>query len=622
MTGKAAALAIVFALAAGIAQVNGSVSGTVSDPTGAVIVGASVELTNTQTNLKRQTTTDSAGRYQFNALPAGQYELSVRSPGFKNFTRKALAVGSTPVTVNVTLEAGSVSESVEVTAVARLSGGLNASFGQARAPARGIRDRRFKFNTEQYDNWKENEFLPAKGNPLSTFSADVDTASYSNVRRFLNEGRLPPPDAVRIEELLNYFSYDYPDPAGKEPFSVTTGVAGCPWKPDHKLVHIGLRTKSVDMSRLPRANLVFLLDVSGSMQAPNKLPLVKSSIRLLAEQPREQDSVAIAVYAGAAGMALAPTPGSEKARIVEAIESLHAGGSTNGAEGIRLAYRLARESFVTGGINRVILATDGDFNVGVSSDGELVRMIEAEREAGVFLSVLGFGMGNVKDSKMEKLADHGNGNYAYVDNLREARKVLVEQMSGTLLTVAKDVKLQVEFNPERVKAYRLIGYENRVLRPEEFNDDKKDAGDMGAGTSVTALYEVIPAGSSEKVPGVDELRYQRGDARTAAAASKELAMIKFRYKPPSEDKSELFTQVVLDSDRSFADAGREMRFAAAVAEYGLILRQSQFAKGASLEHARSAAEQARGEDRSGYRAEFIELIKAAQRLAHSGGGVE
>ena len=465
-------------------------------------------------------------------------------------------------------------------------------------------------------------FWTSGGIPLSTFSADVDTASYSNVRRFLRERRLPPPDAVRIEELINYFSYDYPEPAGTEPFSVTTGVAGCPWKPGHQLVHIGLRTRSVDISKLPPANLTFLIDVSGSMNEPNKLPLVKQSMRMLVEQLREQDRVAIAVYAGAAGMVLPPTPGTDRARIAAAIESLQAGGSTNGAEGIRLAYQLARDGFIKGGNNRVILATDGDFNVGVSSDGELVRLIEMEREAGVFLSVLGFGMGNLKDSKMEKLADKGNGNYAYIDSLREARKVLVEQVAGTLLTVAKDVKFQVEFNPARAKAYRLIGYENRVLRPEEFNDDKKDAGDIGAGIAVTAIYEVIPAGSPEDVPGVDELRYQRGNTPTPAASGKELATIKFRYKAPDANKSRLFAQAVLDSDRSFAEASREMRFAAAVAEYGLVLRQSRFASNANLDHALAAAEQARGDDRGGYRAEFIELIKAAQKLKRSGGGSE
>jgi Ca-activated chloride channel family protein len=395
---------------------------------------------------------------------------------------------------------------------------------------------------------------------------------------------------------------------------VTTAVAVCPWKPAHKLLHIGLRTKSVDAFNLPPANLVFLIDVSGSMDAPNRLPLVQRSLRLLVEQLREQDRVGIVVYAGAAGMVLAPTPGSEKERILSAIDSLTPGGSTHGSQGIHLAYQLARDSFLQSGNNRVILATDGDFNVGVSSDGELVRLIESERDSGVFLTVLGFGMGNYKDSKMKKLADHGNGNYAYIDTLAEARKVLVEQMAGTLLTVAKDVKLQVEFNPARVKSYRLIGYESRILRPEEFNDDKRDAGDIGAGIAVTALYEVTPAGSPDELPGVDPLRYQQAPVTNTASRSKELAMLKFRYKPPQESKSRLFTQVVLDNPRSFSDAPADMRFAAAVSEYGLLLRQSKFAAASSFDHVLAVAGQSRGADPAGYRAAFIELVKSARLL--------
>ena len=353
------------------------------------------------------------------------------------------------------------------------------------------------FNTEQYGPIKETGFALVVNRPLSTFSIDVDTASYANLRRFLREGRLPPADAVRIEELINYFDYDYPEPEEGEPFGIVTEMAACPWAPSHRLVHIGLRSKPVATADLPPNNLVFLLDVSGSMASAHKLPLLKKSFSLLARQLRPQDRISIVVYAGAAGMVLPPTSGAEKTDILATLSRLEAGGSTAGGAGIRLAYRLAREHFIQGGNNRVILATDGDFNVGVSSDGELVRMIEQERESGVFLTVLGFGTGNLKDSKMEQLADHGNGNYAYIDTLLEARRVLVEQLGATLLTVAKDVKLQVEFNPAQVRAYRLIGYENRRLRDEEFNDDRKDAGDLGAGHSVTALYEVIPAGSDE-----------------------------------------------------------------------------------------------------------------------------
>lgn len=365
-----------------------------------------------------------------------------------------------------------------------------------------------EFNTEQYDHIKKKGFVRARRKPLSTFSIDVDTASYANVRRFLREGRLPPADAVRIEELINYFDYEYGDPPADQPFSITTEMSDCPWKQGHRLAHIALRSKPIATENLPPNSLVFLLDVSGSMSSHDKLPLLKKALALLIDQLRPQDRVAIVVYAGAAGLVLDPTHGSEKEKMLRAIDALQAGGSTAGGAGIQLAYKLARESFMEGGNNRVTLATDGDFNVGVSSDGELVKIIEREREHGVFLTVLGFGTGNLKDSKMEKLADHGNGNYAYIDSLLEGRKVLVEQMGGTLLTVAKDVKLQVEFNPTKVKAYRLIGYENRRLRDEEFNDDKKDASDLGAGHSVTALYEIIPADSDEPVPGVDPLKYQ------------------------------------------------------------------------------------------------------------------
>ncbi len=348
------------------------------------------------------------------------------------------------------------------------------------------------FNTEQYDHIQENGYLEAMSNPLSTFSIDVDTASYSNVRRFINGSQLPPTDAVRIEEFINYFNYDYPQPDGEHPFSITTEVSTAPWNPAHKLVHIGLQGQQVDKTELPDSNLVFLFDISGSMNDANKLPLLKQGFRLLVEQLTERDRVAIVVYAGAAGLVLPSTSGAEKATILEAIDRLEAGGSTAGGAGIQLAYGQAKENFIPNGNNRIILATDGDFNVGASSDGELVRMIEEKRDDGIFLSILGFGTGNYKDSKMEKLADKGNGNYAYIDTIREAKKVLVSEMAGTLLTIAKDVKIQIEFNPTKVQAYRLIGYENRLLAKEDFTDDSKDAGELGAGHTVTALYEIIP----------------------------------------------------------------------------------------------------------------------------------
>jgi Ca-activated chloride channel homolog len=393
-----------------------------------------------------------------------------------------------------------------------------------------------RFNTQEYKRVDENEFLEAVNNPLSTFSIDVDTASYSNIRRFLNQGELPPQDAVRIEEMINYFDYKYPAPEGEEPFSISAELMRCPWESSHKLVQIGLQARRIPFNRAKTNNLVFLIDTSGSMNSPDKLPLLKSAFKLLTDQLREQDRVAIVVYAGAAGLLLPSTPGTEKKTIMSAIDQLKAGGSTAGGEGIKLAYQVARNEFISSGNNRVILATDGDFNVGVSSEGELFRLIEKERDSGVFLSVLGFGTGNLKDSKIELLADKGNGNYFYIDTINEARKVLVNGLGGTLYTIAKDVKVQVEFNPANVKAYRLIGYENRLMLAEEFNDDKKDAGELGSGHSVTALYEIIPEGVDTRLQNVDPLRYQSRDT-TAAAATDELMTVKLRYKSSDGQKA-------------------------------------------------------------------------------------
>ncbi len=365
------------------------------------------------------------------------------------------------------------------------------------------------FNTEGYAAVNENGFRSVKANPLSTFSIDVDNASYSNIRRFINSGQLPPADAVRIEEMINYFRYEYPEPKGEHPFSVYTEMTVCPWNSRHQLLHIGLRGKSIEKTSLPPANLVFLIDVSGSMGVPNKLPLLKSAFGLLVNELRAEDRVAIVVYAGAAGLVLGSTPGDHKNAIMAAIDNLEAGGSTAGGEGLRLAYREAEKNFMKGGNNRIILATDGDFNVGESSNGGIERLVEEKRNLGVFMTVLGFGMGNIKDDKMEIIADKGNGNYSYIDNLQEARKVLVSEFGGTLFTIAKDVKFQLEFNPDKVESYRLIGYENRMLNEEDFNDDTRDAGEMGAGHNVTALYELVPAGSDERNTGVDPLKYQK-----------------------------------------------------------------------------------------------------------------
>ena len=471
------------------------------------------------------------------------------------------------------------------------------------------------FNTEEYGVIDEAGFVGVASAPLSTFSIDVDTAAYANVRRFLEEWTLPPTDAVRIEELINYFDYDYPPPEADVPFGIVTEMADTPWAPGHQLAHIGLRSTPLATADLPRNNLVFLLDVSGSMSTADKLPLLKDALALLVEQLRPQDQVAIVVYAGAAGMVLSPTSGAERATILDTLSRLEAGGSTAGGAGICLAYELAREHFVENGNNRVILATDGDFNVGVSSDGELVELIEWERESGVYLTVLGFGTGNLQDAKMEQLADHGNGNYAYVDSLREARRVLVEQMGATLVTVANDVKLQVEFNPAQVKGYRLIGYENRRLRDEEFNDDTRDAGELGAGHSVTALYEIIPAGSDESVPGVDPLRYQQVAPRPEVGAD-EVLTVKLRYKQPGESESRLLARTLTKAAAGGGDPSAALRFASAVAEFGLLLRDSPYKGEASYERAYERAREALGADEDGRRSELLSLIRTADDLTN------
>ena len=476
----------------------------------------------------------------------------------------------------------------------------------------------YTYDTEQYEGKEEEGFRSALHDPLSTFSIDVDTASYANVRRFLTTDQLPPVDAVRIEELVNYFSYRYPAPQGNDPFSVTTALADCPWAPGHLLLQVGLKGKEVAIGTMPPAHLTFLIDVSGSMNAPNKLPLLQKSFSLLVKELRPQDTVAIVVYAGAAGMVLPPTPGSEKKKILAAIDDLRAGGSTAGAQGIELAYKTAGEMFTAEANNRVILATDGDFNVGISDDATLVRMIEEKRNKGIFLSVLGFGMGNYKDAKMEKLADKGNGNYGYIDGLLEAKKVFVKQLGGTLLTIAKDVKIQIEFNPKAVASYRLIGYENRRLAKEDFNDDKKDAGEIGAGHTVTAFYEIVPVGAGEG-PAVDPLRYQK-QTEAADVPADELALVKLRYKEPKEETSKLTSRTVAASSRrAFTEASDDIRFAAAVVGFGMLLKRSPYAGKFGWKAIIAAAKGAKGMDDEGYRAEFLRLAEKAELLAEAAG---
>lgn len=475
-------------------------------------------------------------------------------------------------------------------------------------------------NTEQYDLIVENDFRSALKYPLSTFGIDVDNASYSNSRRFLMQGTMPPRDAVRIEEFINYFDYDYPQPEGEHPFTVNTEISECPWNTSHRLVHIGLQARDIQKENMPPANLVFLIDVSGSMEDPYKLPLLKNAFKLLVKELRAEDRIAIVVYAGASGVALPSTPGSEKMTILAALDELSAGGSTAGAEGIHLAYKIAEANFIEKGNNRVILATDGDFNVGQSSDSELVQIIEKKRDKGIFLSIMGFGSGNYKDAKMEKLADNGNGNYAYIDNISEARKVLVNEITSTLFTIAKDVKLQIEFNPTHVKEYRLIGYENRILNDEDFNDDKKDSGDLGAGHTVTALYEIVPAGSDETMTSsVDELKYQDRNVKTTASADPDLMNIKLRYKAPDADVSKLLELTARDHGTKLDKTSDNFRFSAAVAGFAMLLRNSKYKGNTTYESVEELAQSAKGVDVHGYRNEFLSLIELSKVLAREDG---
>ncbi len=605
----------------------GTVRGKVLAATANVgVAGAQVFLAGTTIG----TLTDAEGGYSLSGVPAGERVVTVRLIGYRETSRPVTVAAGQTVTLDFTVERTAVrTEETIVTGVAAATPEAAPPFTVLRGPssisayatamslARPFHNT--DHNTESYARIEENDFRLVSASPLSTFSIDVDRASYANVRRFIQSGTKPPVDAVRIEEMINYFPYEWDVwdvEAGDHPFQLLTEVWDAPWKPEHRLVRVGLRAPAVETENLPPSNLVFLFDVSGSMNWPDKLPLLKKAFALLVDQLRRQDRVAIVVYAGAAGLVLPSTAGNRRGKILEAVERLEAGGSTAGGAGIALAYDVARNHFIEGGNNRVILATDGDFNVGASSDGEMVRLIEEERDSGIFLTVLGFGTGNLKDSKMEQIADHGNGNFHYVDGLLEARKVLVEEMGGTLFTVAKDVKLQVEFNPARAAAYRLIGYENRLLADEDFNDDTKDAGELGAGHTVTALYEVVPAGLP--VPrSVDPLRYEstagpQPPVETPPGAFEdELLYVKVRYKDPDGSESRLLAHAVADRSRS---PSRSFRFAAAVAGFGMLLRDSPHAGRFTPDDVISLAEGGRGDDPRGYRGEFIRLVEAARDL--------
>ncbi len=609
-------LALLTALvAASVPQPARVVTGRVTDETGQSLPGVSVWVK----GHRNHTATDARGWYRL-AVPFPHKTLIFSLVGFQRI-EKAVPASPADSVLNVSLKPDVTSlDEVVVkgyrTQQKRDLTGSVAVLREGTAPTAAPMPARYApiNESEDYDHRAENGFLETSRQSLTTFSIDVDRASYSNVRRFLNAGQLPPPDAVRVEELVNYFDYAYSQPSGDAPVSLNTELTDSPWNPGLKLLHVGLQARRVATDALPACNLVFLVDVSGSMMDANKLPLVKAALLLLTDQLRPQDRVALVAYAGAAGLVLPSTPGNEKSKIKDAIERLDAGGSTAGAAGIRQAYDVAQEHFLKGGSNRVILATDGDFNVGTSSDGELQRLIEEKRKTGVFLSVLGFGMGNLKDKKMELLADKGNGNYAYVDSYPEARKVFVSEFGGTLFTVAKDVKVQIEFNPARVRAYRLIGYENRMLANEDFHDDQKDAGEMGSGHVVTALYELVPVGvESGYLKKVDSLKYQTVQP-APAGLGEEWLTFKLRYKRPDADASQLLTWPLKLTAKPFAATSENLRLAASVAEFGLLLRGSEFKGTASYDHVVKTAKTALGADEEGLRSEFVKLAKTAATL--------
>lgn len=645
---------IALSLSAIAQQPLGSLQGKITDQeTGEPLMFANVALQQGETQVGGAQT-DMQGRYEITQLKPGTYSVTFSYIGYAAKEVKEVLIDAGKATsLDVQLQGGVQLDEIVVIEYSRpLIEMDNTSTGHTltreeirslptRVQSKGARNKdlesyidgirihglppregvpereplpQLELSREGYAPLVENPFQSPMDHPLSTFSIDVDNASYTNTRRMLNYGQLPPVDAVRIEEFINYFDYSYPNPQGEHPFSINTELSECPWNQEHYLLHIGLQGQRIETANLPPSNLVFLIDVSGSMQSPNKLPLVQESLKLLATNLRPQDRVAMVVYAGAAGLVLPSTPGSEKATILQAIDRLRAGGSTAGGAGLKLAFQVAQENFAEGGNNRIVLATDGDFNVGPSSDAEMQCLIEEKRETGVYLTVLGFGMGNYQDSKMEILADKGNGNYAYIDHLREAQKVLVNEMGGTLVALAKDVKLQLEFNPAFVEGYRLIGYENRLLNAEDFNDDLKDAGELGAGHSVTALYEVIPAGKAADIPTVDPLKYFKQKVRKDASTTGELLTVKFRYKLPSESKSKLLVRTVRAQPQAWEQTSENYRFSAAVAAFGLLLRQSESKGSTNYDLVLELARASKGEDLHGYRADFLQQVELAQSL--------
>ncbi|VTR41672.1 magnesium chelatase subunit D [Sphingobacterium thalpophilum] len=592
------------------------VKGRVTDgQSGRGLSGATV--TNLQT--KESKVTDREGNYQIH-VATGKDVLEFRALGY--LTRRVSVNGKSKVDAVMAADLHTLEEVVVLgygTAVKTNSSPVMAlSAKQTYFGGSGIFIRGQQSSQESYQKIKENKFINPLKEPLSTFAADVDAASYSNVRRFINSGSLPEKDAVRVEEMINYFQYRVAGPKNGEPVNILTELSKAPWNSTHQLMRVTLKAKDIPTDQLKASNLVFLIDVSGSMMGPGRLPLVKSSLKMLVDQLRDIDRVAIVTYAGSAGVKLESTAGSQKMKIKTAIDELEAGGSTAGAAGIKKAYEIARQNFIQGGNNRIILASDGDFNVGQSSDESMEELISSESKSGVFLTVLGYGMGNLKDSKMEILADKGHGNYAYIDNISEARKAMVTEFGGTLFTVAKDVKIQVEFNPSYVQAYRLVGYENRLLEAEDFNNDQKMGGDMGVGHMVTALYEIVPVGVSSAIAGnVDPLKYQAEQKASVGKMNGELATVKFRYKEPEGSKSKLQQKTVEAKAVEIEKASEDLRFASAVAELGMLLRDSDFKQRASFESLIARAKAAKGSDEEGYRAEFIRLAENARDLLKS-----
>lgn len=600
-------LAVLFNLNLAARTITGTV---ISSEDGSVLPGVSICI---KDNQKVVTTADNQGKY---SIEADNKDILVFS--FVGFATKEVQVGKQNI-INVALESEVLAmDEVVVTSIGGKAKGLRitrqkktyAEYEMA-APSSYYYPQE-PFNREGYSTIHENGFKEAIKAPVSTFSIDVDAASYANVRRFLNNGQKPPVDAVRIEEMINYFNYDYPQPDNNHPFAIYQEMAHCPWNEENMLLHIGLQGEKIEMENLPPSNIVFLLDVSGSMSSQNKLPLLKKAFKLLVQQLREEDRVAIVVYAGSSGLVLPSTSCDKKETILNALENLNAGGSTAGAAGLKLAYQVASENFIKGGNNRIILATDGDFNVGQSSNAEMERLIEKEREKGIFISVLGFGMGNYQDDKMEIIADKGNGNYAYIDNILEAKKVLVNEFGGTLFTIAKDVKIQIEFNPAIVESYRLIGYENRLLNNEDFEDDKKDAGELGSGHTVTALYEIKLASKSSLKQ--NDLKYQTTHLNNLAKEGDELATVKFRYKKPDGNKSILLEEIIPFRNNYISEMSDNFKFSAAVASFGMLLRNSEHKGNANYKSVIDLAQSSKGKDSEGYRSEFIQLIKLSEQL--------